>query len=205
MQRMLATGEEQERLIEALLTLARSQRGLDRRDPIDLAAVTGIALAGTRPEAERRGVRVNASLDPAPACGDQRLAERLAANLVDNAVRHNTPGGQVNVATTTRSGHSILSVSNTGPVIPAEQLETLFEPFGRLDAARTSRDGLGLGLSIVIAIADAHDADLRARPLPGGGLEVEIHFPRVPDEPPDGSTTEPQPGSAASGLQAVPG
>jgi signal transduction histidine kinase len=205
MQRVLATGDEQERLIEALLTLARSQRGLDRREPLDLAAVTGAALAATEPEAESRRVRINASLGPAPALGDQRLAERLAANLVDNAVRHNVPGGWVEVVTAIRSGRSVLAVSNTGPVIPPEQVETLFQPFGRLEAARTGRDGLGLGLSIVIAIADAHGADLRARPLPAGGLEVEIHFPRVPDEPPDRATTEPQPDSAASGLQAVPG
>jgi signal transduction histidine kinase len=205
MQRVLATGEEQERLIEALLTLARSQRGLDQREPLDLGAITAAALTATGPEANSRRVRVNASLGPAPALGDQRLAERLAANLVDNAVRHNVPGGWVEVATTTRSGRSVLSVSNTGPLIPPEQVETLFQPFGRLESARLSRDGLGLGLSIVIAIADAHDADLRARPLPGGGLEVEIHFPPVPDQPPGHLTAQPQPGSAASGLQAVPG
>jgi len=201
MQRVLATGEEQERLIEALLTLARSQRGLDRRELLDLAAVTAAALAATGPDAEGRRVQVNASLGPAPALGDQRLAERLAANLVDNAVRHNVPGGWVEVATRIRSGRSVLSVSNTGPVIPPEQVETLFQPFGRLDRARTSRDGLGLGLSIVIAIADAHDADLRARPLPGGGLEVEIHFPPVPDPPANDLTAQPQPG----GLLVIPG
>jgi signal transduction histidine kinase len=205
MQRVLATGEEQERLIEALLTLARSQRGLDRREPIDLATVTGAALAATEAEAGYREVRVNASLGPAPALGDERLAERLAANLVDNAVRHNVSGGWVEVVTGIRSGRSVLSVSNTGPVIPPEQVETLFEPFGRLEATRLSRDGLGLGLSIVIAIAAAHDADLRARPLSGGGLEVEIHFPQVPDEPPADLAAHSQPGAAASGLQAVPG
>ena len=184
MQRVLATGEEQERLIEALLTLARSQRGLDRREPLDLAAVTGAAVSATEADAAERGVRVNASLGSASAQGDQRLAERLAANLVDNAVRHNVPGGWVEVATGVRSGRGVLSVSNTGPVIAPDQVERLFQPFGRLEATRLSRDGLGLGLSIVTAIAAAHDADLRARPLPGGGLEVEVHFPRVPDDPP---------------------
>jgi signal transduction histidine kinase len=198
MQRVLATGEEQERLIEALLTLARGQRGLDRREPLDLAAVTGAALSASEAEAAGRGIRVNASLGPAPALGDQRLAERLAANLMDNAVRHNVSGGWVKVATGIRSGRSVLSVSNTGPVIPPDQVERLFQPFGRLEATRLSRDGLGLGLSIVTAIAAAHDADLRARPLHGGGLEVEIHFPQVPDEPP----AQPTP---ASELQPVPG
>ena len=205
MQRVLATGEEQERLIEALLTLARSQRGLDRREPLDLAAVTGAAVSATEADAAERGVRVNASLGSASAQGDQRLAERLAANLVDNAVRHNVPGGWVEVATGVRSGRSVLSVSNTGPVIAPDQVERLFQPFGRLEATRLSRDGLGLGLSIVTAIAAAHDADLRARPLPGGGLEVEVHFPQAPDEPPDGLAARPRSGSAASDLQAVPG
>jgi signal transduction histidine kinase len=184
MQRVLATGEEQERLIEALLTLARSQRGLDRRETLDLAAVTGAAMSATEADAAELGVRVNASLGSAPSQGDQRLAERLAANLVDNAVRHNVPGGRVEVATGVRSGRSVLSVSNTGPVIAPDQVERLFQPFGRLEATRLSRDGLGLGLSIVTAIAAAHDADLRARPLPGGGLEVEVHFPPAPGNPP---------------------
>jgi signal transduction histidine kinase len=205
MRQVLAAGEEQERLIEALLTLARSQRGLDRREPLDLAAVTGAALSATEPEARSRGLRVSTSLGPAPALGDQRLAERLAANLVDNAVRHNVPGGWIEVATGVRSGRSVLSVANTGPVIPPQQVDRLFQPFGRLETTRLSRDGLGLGLSIVTAIAAAHDADLRARPLPGGGLEVEIHFAQVPGEPPAGVAAQAMAGSAASGLQAVTG
>jgi signal transduction histidine kinase len=183
LERVLVTGEQQERLIEALLTLARSQRGLDRREPLDLAGVTGDAVAASEPEARRRGLRVRSSLGPAPALGDRRLAERLAANLVDNAARHNVAGGWVEVTTGMRSGRGFLSVVNTGPVIAADQVEKLFQPFGRLEATRLSRDtgdGLGLGLSIVTAIAAAHDADLRARPLPGGGLEVQIGFPPPP-------------------------
>ena len=182
-ERVLATGEEQERLIEALLTLARSQRGLDRREPLDLAAVADDATAASAAGAQSRGLRVHSALTEAPALGDPRLADRLAANLVDNAVRHNVPGGWVEVVTGLRAGRGILSVANTGPVIPPEKVDMLFQPFGRLED-RVSRDGLGLGLSIVTAIAAAHDADLRARPLPGGGLEVEVHFPRLPDGEP---------------------
>jgi signal transduction histidine kinase len=185
LQRVLVTGEQQERLIEALLTLARSQRGLDRREPLDLGTVTGDALSAGAPEARRRGLRLQSSLGPAPALGDRRLAERLAANLVDNAVRHNVAGGRVEVTSGMRSGRGFLSVANTGPVIAREQVDLLFQPFGRLEATRLSRDardGLGLGLSIVTAIAAAHDADLRARPLPGGGLEVEVQFPALPPE-----------------------
>jgi signal transduction histidine kinase len=186
-ERVLATGEEQERLIEALLTLARSQRGLDRREPLDLAVVAGDATAASAAGARSRGLRVHSALTEAPALGDPRLAERLAANLVDNAVRHNVPGGWVEVVTGMRAGRGILSVANTGPVIPPEKVDMLFQPFGRLED-RVGRDGLGLGLSIVTAIAAAHDADLRARPLPGGGLEVEVHFPRLPD----GEPTKPE-------------
>jgi signal transduction histidine kinase len=205
MQRVLATGEEQERLIEALLTLARSQRGLDRREPLDLAAVTGAALSASEPEAAGRGVRVSASLGAAPVLGDKRLAERLAANLVDNAVRHNVADGWVKVVTGVRSGRGVLSVANSGPAISPDQIDLLFQPFGRLDAARLSRDGLGLGLSIVIAIAAAHDADLRARPLPSGGLEVEILFPAVPAGPLPGVAAQPDPAGALAGLETVPG
>jgi signal transduction histidine kinase len=203
MRRVLATGEEQERLIEALLTLARSQRGLDRREPLDLAAVTGAALSASEPEAASRGLRVSASLGAAPVLGDGRLAERLAANLVDNAVRHNVADGWVNVTTAVRSGRGVLSVANSGPAISPDQIDLLFQPFGRLDAARVNRDGLGLGLSIVTAIAAAHDADLRSRPLPSGGLEVEILFPAVPTGPP--GHTQPGSGGATAGLQPVRG
>jgi signal transduction histidine kinase len=188
LERVLATGEQQERLIEALLTLARSQRGLDRRERLDLAAVTGEALpacaqkapAADDPDPDRGGPRVRAALTAAPVLGDPKLTERLAANLVENAIRHNVAGGWVEVTTGVRSGRGFLSVANTGPAIAPEQVEQLFQPFGRLEATRLSSDGLGLGLSIVTAIAAAHDADLRARPRPGGGLEVEVHFPHVP-------------------------
>ncbi len=196
LERVLATGEQQERLIEALLTLARSQRGLDRREPLDLAAVTGEALRACAreapparaqeaptaddPDPDGGGPRVRAALTAAPVLGDPKLTERLAANLVENAIRHNVAGGWVEVTTGVRSGRGFLSVANTGPVIAPEQVEQLFQPFGRLEATRLGSDGLGLGLSIVTAIAAAHDADLRARPRPGGGLEVEVHFPHVP-------------------------
>src|SRR5215472_12802047 len=117
--RVLATGEQQERLIEALLTLARSQRGLDRREPIDLAAIAGEVLEARRPEAELRGLTVDAALQPAPLLGDARLAERLVANLVDNALRHNVAHGTIGVATGARAGHAVLSVRHTGPAAPA--------------------------------------------------------------------------------------
>jgi signal transduction histidine kinase len=179
-ERVLATGEQQERLIEALLTLARSQRGLDRREPVDLAAITDEVVLTRRPETQSRGLTVAAKLGPAPALGDARLAERLVANLFDNAVLHNVAHGSIEVATATQDGHAVLSVSNTGPVIERGEVSRLFQPFQRSGIDRTGgRDGLGLGLSIVGAIAAAHGAWLRANERPGGGLGIQVGFPRA--------------------------
>jgi signal transduction histidine kinase len=204
-ERVLATGEEQERLIETLLTLARSQRGLDRCESLDLAAVADDAVQASEAGVQTRGLRVHGALAEAPALGDLRLAERLVANLVDNAVRHNVPGGWIEVVTGLREGRALLSVANTGPVIPPEKVDLLFQPFGRLEN-RVGRDGLGLGLSIVTAIAAAHEADLRARPLPGGGLEVEVHFPRLPPgEPPEPATTGARGAHGSAGARGSAG
>jgi signal transduction histidine kinase len=179
-ERVLASGAQQERLIEALLMLALSQRGLERREPFDLTAVTGEVLLARQPEAERLGLKVNAKLGSALALGSPGLAERLATNLVDNAIRHNMPGGWITVTTQASGGNAILTVANSGPVVPPEQVTRLFQPFRRLASGRADRKvdhGLGLGLSIVEAIAAAHDAALTARPQPGGGLTVQVRFP----------------------------
>lgn len=178
-ERALAAGEESERLIAALLTLARSERGLDRFEPVDLAAVTADVLD------ERAGdTKLISDLSPAPVSGSAQLAERLIVNLVDNAIRYNVPDGRVEVATGVRGGRAFLTIRNTGPVIPSGQLGQLFQPFQRLDGQRTrlgpgSSEGLGLGLPIVVAIASAHDAKLQATACPDGGLRVEIVFPPV--------------------------
>ena len=171
-EQLLAVGEQQERLIEALLTLSRSQRGLESRQPVDLAAVVAAAVAA----ADHDGIGLDAALEPAGTTGNPRLIERLVANLVDNAIRHNVAGGTVSVATETRGDRAFLTVANTGPAIPPAELDRLFQPFQRLDGARTSTSGFGLGLSIVRAIADAHDATIDARAPAEGGLRVEVGF-----------------------------
>jgi signal transduction histidine kinase len=177
-ERVLAAGAQQQQLIDALLTLARGQAGLGKPEPFDLAAVTRQVLAARQTDAQTRNVALHAALDPAPAAGSPRLAEQLAANLVDNALRHNVPGGRVDVSTGMRNSRAFLSVLNTGPAVPPAALDRLFRPFQRLAADRTSRgEGLGLGLAIVQAIADAHSASITARPRPGGGLLVEVTFP----------------------------
>jgi signal transduction histidine kinase len=174
---VLAAGRQQERLIEALLTLSRSQRGLDHRHAVDLAAIAEAATASI----DHGDRAVAGSFEAASTSGDPRLVERLVANLVGNAVRHNVDGGRVAVSTATRNGHATLLVANTGPPIPLGDVDRLFRPFQRLDASRVADpDGLGLGLSIVDAIARAHDATITATAPPDGGLNVEVAFPSVP-------------------------
>jgi len=137
-------------------------------------------------EAELRGLTVKTTFCPAPALGDARLAERLIANLADNAMRHNVAHGTIQLSTGTWAGHAVLSVSNTGPVLAPEHLARLFQPFHRGGGDRTgsSRDGLGLGLSMVAAIAAAHGAWLQANALAGGGLTIQVGFPQPPCPPP---------------------
>jgi signal transduction histidine kinase len=189
-ERALAAGEQQERLIAALLTLARGERGLDRFEPADLAAIAGGVLAARRDDADAAQLSLVARIGPATAFGDPGLAERLVANLVDNAIRYNAAGGQVEIGTGTRAGRPYLAVANTGPVIPPDQLGRLFRPFQRMDLARQATGGLrapgglGLGLAIVSAVAAAHGADLRAVTRAAGGLAIEIVFPVPPAEPP---------------------
>ena len=177
-ERVLAAGAQQERLIAALLTLARGQAGLSEREPFDLASVVDQTVAAQRSEAAERGVSVRTQLATAPTSGDPRLAEQLAANLVNNALRHNVPGGQVQVTTRTRDELAVLSIANTGPDTPQDTIDRLFQPFQRLRPKRTGRqEGLGLGLSIVQAIATAHGATIEALSRPGGGLVITVSFP----------------------------
>lgn len=183
-ERAIAAGEANERLIESLLTLATSERGLDARQSVDLACLARQVLVERRLEAETRGVSLDVSLRPAMTLGSPQLLERLIANLVDNALRHNFAGGRAWARTETRSGRTILTVKNTGPLVPGEETEHLFEPFERLDG---DAGGLGLGLSIVRAVATAHGAELSCRALDEGGLEVEVGFDAEAGAPPAGA------------------
>ena len=134
-------------------------------------------MAGRRDDADEAQVSLATRISAAMAAGDPGLAERLVANLVDNAIRYNAAGGQVEIGTGTRAGRPYLTVANTGPVIPPDQLGRLFRPFQRMDPARRAPGGLGLGLAIVSAIAAAHGADLRAVTRAGGGLAIDVVFP----------------------------
>jgi signal transduction histidine kinase len=175
-ERILANNEHQERLIDALLALARGQQGPDRRHELDIAEITRALLDTVRTDAAARGVHIEADLNAAPTSGDPKLVERLVTNVVDNAVRHNVPDGRVTVWTGVHAGRPGLRVTNTGRLIPPDQLGSLFQPFRRLGATRAADGGLGLGLSIVAAIAATHDAELTTAPLPDGGLDLRASF-----------------------------
>ncbi|NRQ34518.1 HAMP domain-containing histidine kinase [Nonomuraea sp. NN258] len=187
-QEALAVGAYQERLVEALLTLATSERGVTRWDALDLADIAGEVLASRRDQAVRKGLDLAEHLAPAPTSGDPRLVESLVANLIDNAIRHNHPDGHVTVTT---DAQAAITVANSGPVIPGDQVQRLFQPFQKLTADRHGGGygdgGHGVGLAIVQAVAQAHDADLTARARPEGGLSITVRFaPGSPGSPEEG-------------------
>jgi signal transduction histidine kinase len=186
-QELLASNAEQEHLIEALLTLASSEAAPGEHEPLDLAPIASAALAGARSRIDRLSINVQADIQAAPLDGDPLLVQQLVTNLIENAVRHNHPGGHVQVATRSSGGRAVLSVANSGQVIPAAEVDRLFQPFQRLGPRRARRDGHGLGLSIVRAIVTAHGAAIGARARPGGGLTVDVTF--VP--PPQGRRAAP--------------
>ncbi len=194
-----------EALIEALLTLARSDRGAASREQADLAVLAEDALDAVGPAIRTRSLRLEAALEAAPTSGDLVLLDRLVANLVDNAVRHNHEGGWIQVATGMRGDAACLSVTNGGPRIDAELAPLLFEPFRRLDDAG-GPPGTGLGLSIVRSVALAHQGDAIVRSRPAGGLDVSVLLPgstRPPGSP--GSPVSTRQAAALPGLLAGPG
>ena len=165
--------DHSERLIEALLVLARNDQARALTDPLDLAAVAEDALEGRTANA----ITTTATLGEAPVTGDGVLLERLVANLLDNAECYNIPGGTVAISTTTHDAASVLRVANTGAVVPADMVERLFLPFTRLDD-RTRHDGFGLGLTLVSSIAAVHGGTVHATAVPAGGLDITVRLPR---------------------------
>ncbi|WP_443081123.1 sensor histidine kinase [Streptomyces sp. PmtA] len=176
---LLATNERSEQLVEGLLLLARSENQIVERKPVDLAEVAGRAVDQTRAEAEAKGVEIRGERAPAVVQGNGVLLERIALNLVQNAVRYNiADGGWVEVTTEVQHGQAVLVVTNTGPVVPAYEIDNLFEPFRRLRQERTGSDkGVGLGLSIARSVARAHGGRIIAEPREGGGLVMRVTLP----------------------------
>jgi signal transduction histidine kinase len=176
---LLRTNDHNEKLIEGLLVLAESDRGLQGKVPVRLDELAATVLDAHEEMAEKHGVTLRRKLNETQVPGDPVLLERLIANLVSNAISYNEPGGWVEVVV---PGEPVegpaITVSNTGQNVPAEAVPTLLEPFRRLGADRVrGRGGVGLGLAIVRSIVAAHQGTLQVRSRPAGGLIVEIELP----------------------------
>jgi signal transduction histidine kinase len=174
---LLTLGDQQDRLIEALLTLASSERGIEQRESINLAQVVATTLEVHFEECERREIHAETSLREALIEGEPRLINILVANLLDNALRHNVVGGRIEIATATIAKGATISIGNTGALVPFDDMERLFEPFQQLGDERIRHaDGHGFGLAIVRAVANAHGATLDVSGRPAGGVDVEVTF-----------------------------
>jgi signal transduction histidine kinase len=177
---LLRTNEHNEQLIEGMLTLAESDRGLQGKVPFRLDELAGRVIDQHEEQAARHQLTLRRALAAATVAGDPVLLERLIVNLIDNAVKYNEAGGWVEIEVTQGPDGlgGTLAVRNTGAPVPAEAVPVLFEPFRRLGGDRVrGRGGVGLGLAIVRSIVTAHQADLQARPRPDGGLEIVIDLP----------------------------
>jgi signal transduction histidine kinase len=172
---LLATNERNERLVDGLLVLAETERGLMSRGAVNFDAVADDVVGMLRDAASEAKVTVQLRTVPTVVAGEPALLERLVGNLLQNAVKYNDPGGRVDV---TVSPPGTLTVSNTGPQVPSEAVAALFEPFRRLSGDRLDHGGgVGLGLTIARSIVAAHAGSIDARANPSGGLTVEVSLP----------------------------
>ena len=176
-------------LIESLLVLARSEaqagRRLVRKEQTELSRGVKPALASVEREAGRLGLDIEVDLQPALVVGDPGLLDRLAGNLIENAVRYNHGQGRLWVRTSSDESHARLVVGNTGFEVDPADVPRLFEAFRRGVRDRTGSRGAGLGLSIVRAVCEAHGATVSAvaLPMPDGGLEVTVTMPAAGTTP----------------------
>ena len=194
-----AAVDKSEELIEALLTLARSDRGPGSAELVDLPTAVEDAIDLIGPAAAARQIQIGTALQDAQVTGDRVLLERLVSNLIENAVRHNVTGGWVLASTRTRSGIAEITVSNGGehiPPPPPDQVPELFEPFRRLSGRTGNQPGSGLGLSIVASVARAHSGHAEAYARPDGGLDVQITLPATANGPRDAPPLPWGPGGA---------
>ena len=196
LEQLRVNSEDTERLIDALLVLARSERGIEQWSPVDLSSVVASVVDQSAAAAAVAGVTVSSTLEPVVVRGDPGLLERLAGNLVENAIRHNVTGGTaaVSVSSCEKSRQAVLEVENTGPVLEPASLDGLVEPFRRAGPDRASNDGgVGLGLSIVDAVVTAHHGTMTLRARQKGGLQVRVQVPvaQLPADSPQPSQSVP--------------
>ena len=180
LEQLRSNSEDTERLIDALLALARSERGIEHHSPVDLSSVVESVIDQAAPEAAAADVTLSATHEPVVVEGDAGLLERLAGNLVENGIRHNVTGGRVTVSVLScnQSRAAVLEVQNSGPMIDPDSIGRLLEPFRRVGPDRASADGgFGLGLSIVDAVVTAHHGTIALTARPEGGLHVRVQLP----------------------------
>ncbi|GAA1658899.1 sensor histidine kinase [Actinoplanes couchii] len=172
---LLQANERSERIIEGLLTLSQAEQGIVAHTPQHLDTIVAETITAHRPEAETLKIDITCAVRPGKVTGDRILLERLVRNLVHNALKYNHPGGTVHVDV---DGTGTLTVTNTGPIVPATELGRLFEPFTRLHGDRVDHSGgSGLGLAIVRAIVRSHGGTIDAAPNPDGGLRMTVRLP----------------------------
>ncbi|MCW3820587.1 HAMP domain-containing histidine kinase [Micromonospora sp. DR5-3] len=172
---LLRIGNQQERLVTALLALAQGQQGSGAAQPVDLATLAAEAV--TVRGSAAAGPTIRADIQRAVvARSDPTLLASLIGNLLDNAIHYNLDGGRVDVETRCDGTRAVLAISNTGPVVPEDAIDRILQPFQRLAAPRMHTGSRGLGLAIVRAIVDSHGADLRVVPNPEGGLTITVGF-----------------------------
>jgi signal transduction histidine kinase len=171
--------DQSEALIDGLLTLARSDRGLIAHELTDLRASAQDAIDQVNTAARNSNIVIDPDLSSSPTLGDRVLLERLVANLIDNAVRYNLTGGSVRVVTGSDDGASYITVTNSGPLVPESAVTSLFEPFTRLEGRVSNGQGVGLGLSIVTSVVNAHHGHLLAEALPNGGMNISVRLPKA--------------------------
>ncbi|KAA2254981.1 HAMP domain-containing protein [Solihabitans fulvus] len=172
---LLLVNERSERMIEGLLALAVSDRGITGNAPVRLDQLVLGVLNDYREKLAAQGIELTHALDERVVAGDSALLERLVVNLVENAIKYNEPGGWIHVRV---GDEPALMVHNSGQRVPAEAVSRLFEPFRRLTNDRTDHGGgAGLGLSIARSITDAHGGGIGAVPGDHGGLRVEVMLP----------------------------
>jgi signal transduction histidine kinase len=200
LQQLRVNNEETERLIDALLLLARSERGIEQWSTVDLSDVLSAVIEQSAAEATTAQVTISANAERVEVSGDPGLLERLAGNLVENAIRYNVPSGTAAIAIRRDQGAALLEVTNTGPVIEPGEVAGLLEPFRRAGPDRTNDGtGVGLGLSIVDAIVNAHRGTMTIRAPNEGGLHVRVQLPIA-----DASESRDAAGNATSSSRRRP-
>ena len=176
--RVLETNRANRETIDALLDLADAQSGKPAHEDVDMEATVRDALGLIAPEIAERDLRVSSHLRPVQVPGDPVLLRQSVSNLLRNAARYNVEGGRITVGMARLDDGVRLTIRNDGPVVAAESVESLREPFVRGEGrGRTRGSGHGLGLAIVTAVATAHGGELRLSANPDGGLTAVLELP----------------------------